>query len=75
MRTVKFFRNQEKSFQFFSAFLRENFKLADPDTTEARFSEYCEAILTQNQKFNLTSLKSAEEIFEILFMDYWYIFD
>jgi len=69
MRTVKFFRDQKKSFNFFRSFLKENFELKDPETTEKNFSEYCDAILIQNQKFNLTSLKTAEEIYEILFID------
>lgn len=69
MKSVKFFRNQEKSFRFFSAFLRENFNLDKPEETEQHFAEYCEEILEQNSKFNLTSLKSAEEVFEILFLD------
>ncbi len=69
MRTVKFFRNQEKSFNFYRTFLKENFNLPNPEETEALFAEYCDAILTQNQKFNLTSLKTAEEVYEILFLD------
>jgi 16S rRNA (guanine527-N7)-methyltransferase len=69
MRTVKFFRDQEKSFQFFRTFLRENFNLSNPDETENLFSEYCGAILTQNKKFNLTSLTTPEEVYEILFLD------
>ena len=69
MRTVKFFRNQEKSFNFYRTFLKENFNLPNPEETENLFAEYCEAILSQNQKFNLTSLKTAEEVYEILFLD------
>ncbi len=69
MRRVNFFRNQEKSFNFFRVFLRENFRLSNAPVTERQFSEFCEAILSENKKFNLTSLKSAEEIYEILFLD------
>jgi 16S rRNA (guanine527-N7)-methyltransferase len=69
MRTVKFFRNEEKSFKFFRAFLNENFDIADPGLTEKHFADYRDSILTQNQKFNLTSLKTGEEVFEILFLD------
>jgi len=69
MRTVKFFRDEEKSFKFFRTFLRENFDLANPKETEDVFSRYCEAILRENKKYNLTSLKTAEEIYEILFFD------
>ena len=69
MRTVKFFRDHEKSFQFFRAFLTENFDLAEPETTEENFAVYCESILSENKKYNLTSLKRGEEVFEILFLD------
>lgn len=69
MRTVKFFRDHEKSFQFFSAFLKENFNLPNEEKTEEHFAEYCEIILSENKKYNLTSLSRGEEIFEILFLD------
>ena len=69
MKTVKFFRNKERSFQFFRTFLKENFQTINEEETENKFSSYCEAILTHNQKYNLTSLKTAEDIYEILFMD------
>lgn len=69
MKTVKFFRNRERSFNFFKTFLRENFALPRHEVAEKHFSAYCEAILSQNHKFNLTSLKTAEEIYEVLFLD------
>ncbi len=69
MKAVKFFRDQEKSFNFFRSFIRENFIPDDVETVEQRFSDYCDMILDATQKYNLTSLKSAEEVFEILFID------
>jgi len=69
MKTVKFFRDGEKSFNFFRTFLRENFNLPHLEETEKFFSNFCETILSENQKYNLTSLKTSEEIYEVLFLD------
>ena len=69
MKTVRFFRDVEKSFNFFRTFLKENFDLPHPDETENFFSNFCKTILSENQKYNLTSLKTSEEIYEVLFID------